>query len=92
MKTGLLWFDDDSHKTLEEKVQKAATHYGRKHNRPPNMCFVHPSALDGDGKQLVRKAGDVEIRTSCSVLPSHFWLGITDKADQSKITKRSTTI
>ncbi len=76
MKTGLLWFDDDPRKELEEKVQRAAVHYERKHGRPPNLCFVHPSALDGDGKQPIRKAGDVEIRTGRSVLPNHFWLGV----------------
>ena len=31
MKTGLLWFDDDPQKRLEEKVQRAATHYERKY-------------------------------------------------------------
>ncbi len=78
MKTGLLWFDDDPRKQLEEKVQRAATHYERKYGCPPNLCFVHPSVF-GDGKQPVRKAGDVEIRTGRSVLPNHFWLGVKPK-------------
>ncbi len=77
MKSGLLWFDDDPRKELAEKVQRAAVHYERKHGRPPNLCFVHPSAF-GDGKQPIRKAGAVEIRTGRSVLPNHFWLDVIE--------------
>ena len=79
MKTGLLWFDDDPHKDLEEKVSKAAMHYERKYGHSPNLCFVHPSALDGDGKQPIKDVDDVEIRTGRSVLSNHFWLGVKPK-------------
>ena len=77
MKTGLLWFDDDPRKGLEEKVQRAATHYERKYGRAPDLCYVHPGVLGDDGK--VKKAGNVEIRTGRSVLPCHFWLGVIDR-------------
>ncbi len=77
MKTGLLWFDDDPRKGLEEKVQRAATHYERKYGHTPDLCYVHPNALGDNGK--VKKAGNVEIRTGRSVLPSHFWLAIDEK-------------
>jgi hypothetical protein len=77
MKTGLLWFDDDPRKQLEEKVQRAATHYERKYGHAPNLCYVHPAALGDNGK--VRKVGDVEIRTGRSVLIHHFWLGLDDE-------------
>jgi len=82
MKTGLLWFDDDPRKQLEEKVLRAARHYERKYGQVPNLCFVHPSAFDGNGKGngngAVAKAGDVEIRSGRSVLPDHFWLGVAE--------------
>ena len=78
MKTGLLWFDDDPNRTLEDKVLKATAHYERKHGRSPSLCLVHPGALNGNGKRPVRKAGGVEIRPGRSVLPYHFWLGVTD--------------
>lgn len=98
MKTGLLWFDDDPRKQLEEKVRRAAAHYERKYGRAPTLCFVHPSVLnnsskrsDGNGKRgkqsrkqnAVNKVGGVEIRTGRSVLPDHFWLGVSeDKGGQ----------
>ena len=76
MKTGLLWFDDDPRRQLEEKVLRAATHYKRKHGQAPTLCYVHSSALNGNGKRAVKKAGEVEIRIGRSVLPNHFWLGV----------------
>lgn len=79
MKTGLLWFDDDPRKQLEEKVQRAVTHYERKYGQSPTLCFVHSSVFNGNGKQsAVKKAGGVEIRVGRSVLPNHFWLGIAE--------------
>ena len=79
MKSGLLWFDDDPRRQLEEKVQRAAAHYERKYGQAPNMCFVHPSAFDGNGKRPSKKAGGVEIRPGRSVLPHHFWIGVAER-------------
>ena len=54
METGLLWFDDDPRRQLEEKVLHAAAHYRHKYGQTPTLCFVHPNALsdngDGNGK------------------------------------------
>jgi hypothetical protein len=83
MKTGLLWFDDDPRRQLEEKVRRAAVHYERKYGQVPNLCFVHPSAFNGNGKRRVVKAGGVEIRPGRSVLPDHFWLGVAESAGSS---------
>lgn len=84
MKTGLLWFDDDPHRKLEEKVLRAAAHYERKYGQAPDVCFVHPSVFGRNGKRGersgVRKAGEVEIRAGCSVLPDHFWLGVAEQS------------
>ena len=84
MKIGLLWFDDDPRKRLEEKVLRAATYYERKYGRAPNLCFVHPSAFNGNGKRGkqsgVKKAGGVEIRPGRSILPDHFWLGVAERS------------
>jgi hypothetical protein len=89
MKTGLLWFDDDPGKQLEEKVQRAATHYERKYGHAPDLCYVHPAALGSNGK--VRKVGDVEIRTGRSVLLHHFWLGVDDEKKRTKVGRQGET-
>jgi hypothetical protein len=91
MKTGLLWFDDDPRKELEEKVLRAAAHYERKYGRLPELCYVHPDAFNGNGngngkraekrgkKDDVVKAGEVEVRAGRSVLLHHFWLGMAEE-------------
>jgi hypothetical protein len=80
MKTGLLWFDDDPRKKLQEKVLRAAIHYERKYGQPPTLCFVHPSVFNGNGRHPVKKAGGVEIRPGREILPDHFWLGVAEDA------------
>ncbi|MBN1977965.1 MAG: hypothetical protein JW918_11240 [Anaerolineae bacterium] len=88
MKTGLLWFDDDPRKELEEKVLRAAAHYERKYGRLPELCYVHPGAFNGNGngnhgkKGDVVKAGEVEVRAGRSVLLHHFWLGMAEEKSQ----------
>ncbi|HEY66654.1 MAG: hypothetical protein DRI79_01880 [Chloroflexi bacterium] len=91
MKIGLLWFDDDPRRQLEEKVLRAARHYERKYGRPPNLCFVHPSTLNGNGGKRGRlRANGVEIRPGRSILPDHFWLGVAE--DQSHISNLTSRI
>lgn len=67
----MLWFDDESARTVEEKIERAAKHYAGKYGSQPTLCYVHPSMLNGD--QV--KANGIEIRTANTVLPHHFWLG-----------------
>jgi hypothetical protein len=79
LKTGLLWFDDDPRKDLEEKVLQAVAHYEHKHGQTPDVCYVHPNAFGNNGDGKPKKVGPVEIRTGRAVLPHHFWLGVTEK-------------
>jgi hypothetical protein len=79
MKTGLLWFDDDPRKDLEEKVLRAVAHYEHKYGQTPDLCHVHPSAFGNNGNGQPKKVGPVEIRPGRAVLPHHFWLGISEQ-------------
>jgi hypothetical protein len=67
---GLLWFDDDPGRDLAEKVGRAAQHYRTKFGRRPNVCYVHPSLLEGS-----QAAGGVRIAALPTVLRHHFWVG-----------------
>ena len=69
--TGLLWFDNDPNRTLEDKVLQAAARYERKYGQTPNVCFVHHSQRNG-----AEKFGGVKIRTDRSILLHHFWIGV----------------
>jgi hypothetical protein len=78
LKTGLLWFDDNPNRDLEEKVLRAAAYYERKYGQTPTVCFVNTTAVNG-----VKKAGHVQIRGSRSVLAHHFWIGIAEKRNRT---------
>ena len=71
MNIGMLWFDNDAKTNLETKIKKAADYYRGKHGHAPNICFVHPSM---PGSALYQ--GDIELRTTRSVMPNHFWIGV----------------
>jgi hypothetical protein len=71
---GLLWFDDDPKRTFEEKVLRAVVHYKQKLGLSPSLCYVHPSALDH-----ACTCGAVKVRPGRSVLPHHFWLGVSEE-------------
>ena len=88
MKTGLLWFDDDPSRGLEDKVLRAVAHYEQKHGRKPDLCFVHPSAFNGKDNVKPKKAGTVEIRSGRSVLRHHFWLGQAERSKRRSLTAR----
>jgi hypothetical protein len=83
MEFGLLWFDNSSQRELEEKVRRAAAHYERKYGCAPNVCFVHPAMLDGNGKRTV-KAGDVAIHAGRAILLDHFWIGVEEQETSRK--------
>jgi hypothetical protein len=88
MNIGMLWFDNDPKSEFNTKVQRAATYYHDKYGRTPNLCFVHPSMLGNDnitddepqtGEILTSNSGDLLVKTSTSVLPNHFWIGVNGK-------------
>jgi hypothetical protein len=76
MKEGLLWYDD-SGRDLADKVGQAARRYQKKFGAPPDACYVHPAALNGNGK--VKEVGGVRVMALPSVLRHHFWLGREEK-------------
>jgi len=71
MKVGLLWYDDDPARNLNQKVSRAASRYQQKFGRQPTVCYVHPSALDGE----VKNVGRIKVAALASVLRYHFWVG-----------------
>ena len=76
---GLLWYDDNPGRDLAEKVGRAVRRYRQKFSEQPNMCYVHPSALAGNG-DTAQVAG-VEVSAGRVVLRHHFWVGVEEAAD-----------
>lgn len=73
MNIGMLWFDNDAKVDLAVKLKRASEYYQQKYGRAPNLCFVHPSML---GPNAAAPNNGIELRTTRSVLPNHFWLGV----------------
>ena len=89
MNIGMLWFDNDPKSGLSTKVERAASYYRTKYGKTPTLCFVHPSMLPTTPpveahntpaeKTLV--AAGIEVRSTRTVLPNHFWIGMNGPAD-----------
>ena len=77
MKEGLLWYDDNPGHDLSEKIGRAAQRYRQKFGATPDVCYVHSSALNGNGK--VQKVGGMRVSSRPTVLRNHFWVGREEK-------------
>lgn len=73
METGMLWFDNDPRSDLLAKVNRAADYYRKKYGKKPEVCFVHPSAM-----QDTQRLDGIEIRSSQMILPNHLWIGLLE--------------
>ncbi len=73
MTVGLLWYDNDPKRSLEDKIEAGAQRYLAKFGRPPNTCYVHPASL---GPERVQVQG-LTVLGSQHVLPHHFFLGVS---------------
>lgn len=67
----LVWYDPDSQRSIVEKIQNARAAYGRRFSAAPNLVLV--SAAD-----TAALAG-VEVRSTRTVQPHHFWVGHADE-------------
>jgi hypothetical protein len=82
MDIGMLWYDDDNRRSLNEKVARAVDFYKTKYGSPPTICFINPATLKGKAgpaegaPALAETAGGVQLRTARNVLVDHFWLGV----------------
>ena len=92
MNTGMLWFDNDPKTTLAIKIERAVEYYHKKYGCKPNLCLIHPAALEnpakegGAGETLgkdktvspVTNGNGVTIRPYRPVLPGHLWIGVEE--------------
>jgi hypothetical protein len=73
VKQGLLWFDNDPKRTLQEKVTLAAERYFQKFGQRANTCYVNPSMFPGQGGL---QANGVRVVPAHYVLLHHLWVGV----------------
>ena len=80
MDIGMLWYDDDTKRQLDEKVARAVEHYRKKDGATPTVCFVHPSLLP-HGPET---AAGIPLRPAKTVMINHFWLGVADAIERKR--------
>ena len=73
MKEGLLWYDDSS-RTLAAKIAPAVHRYREKFGMVSNVCYVHPSTLDGE-----QQVDGVRVAPLFTILRHHFWVGCEER-------------
>lgn len=72
---GMLWYDDDKKRPIDEKVARAAEYYRAKFGVSPTVVWVNPAMLNGDAPASV--AG-VKVEARRTVLKNHLWLGVIE--------------
>ncbi len=75
LRTGMLWFDNSTQRSLRAKISLAAKRYQDKYGEPPNVCYVHGEDADQDAIQ----EGTLRIIRSRDILPHHYWLGVASR-------------
>ena len=87
MKTGMLWFDDDPKRSVDEKIERAARRFLEKYGVVPNLCYANPRTV-GDAQRSVAFAAptvraakgpvNISMKQANTILPNHFWLGVSE--------------
>jgi hypothetical protein len=76
MREGLLWFDDDPRRQIEEKVTQAAARYRQKFGVAPDVCYVNDQMLN----RAEVRVGSLHVLPLSTVRPHHFWVGRASSA------------
>jgi hypothetical protein len=76
MRVGMLWFDNDKTRTLQEKIERAAAYYRQKYDAAPTACYINPAALDNGAEFQVNSVAVLPLKI---VLPHHFWVGVEER-------------
>jgi hypothetical protein len=91
MEIGLLWYDDDPRRGLEDKVGRAAQRYREKYGRWPNTCYVHPGVVADYLVQDLRVAcrsrrqrATIRVVSAPNILLHHYWLGESNSQSSGK--------
>lgn len=80
MKTGMLWFDDDPKRELSDKLERAATRFNEKYGRWPDLVYCNPRTSERVGTITLGRNDKhpMELKNIHSILPNHFWLGVSE--------------
>ncbi|MBN1994762.1 MAG: hypothetical protein JW953_18845 [Anaerolineae bacterium] len=80
MKEGLLWFDSDPRRKLDDKIGQAATRYQVRFGRRPTVCYLNVADLDGQPGEVK----GIRLQAVSNVLRHHFWVGVENESAMAK--------
>ena len=72
LRTGMLWYDDASDRSLSDKLARATNYYESKYGQIPTVCYLNADALSGEPIDN----GGLKLQAAPDLLPHHFWLGV----------------
>jgi hypothetical protein len=70
MKEGLLWYDNQRHIDLKERITSAVKFFESKYGYFPKKCFVNPVSLEKP-LELDKK---IKVLPNDRVMVNHIWL------------------
>lgn len=71
----LVWYDEDSRRSVVEKIQNALAAYSKRFSVAGNLVLINVA----DSAEL--QGVEVEVRSERTVQPHHFWVGRSDDHD-----------
>jgi hypothetical protein len=85
MASGLLWYDDDKHRTLASKVAEAAQRYRERVGYEPTTCQLNPTLIPATtnakshrGRGQAADATPISLRLEPNehLSPNYFYVGV----------------
>jgi hypothetical protein len=85
MASGLLWYDDDKHRSLASKVAEAAQRYRERVGYEPTTCQLNPTLLPAStvskshrARQRSAEATAISLRLEPNehLSPNYFYVGV----------------
>lgn len=68
MNIGMLWYDGDHKKTLQERIESGVRYYVKKYGKMPEICLVNP-------KDGIVQVPNIKVRSYVSIPAGHMWIG-----------------
>jgi hypothetical protein len=85
MVSGLLWYDDDTHHPLAQKVAEAAQRYRERVGYEPTTCQLNPSLIPASTQSKPQRTGrksstaaviPLRLEPNEHLRPNYFYIGV----------------
>lgn len=74
MNNGMMWFDDNKGRSLEQKIRMAANYFEIKYKLKPEIVMI--SSKEANQDEALPSIPGLEVQNKDIVLKHHFWVGL----------------